>query len=490
MHRQLNNMLCAAVSSIVLLLAGPAQCPALAATKAADALDQVIAKAVADTLGPAPCASASRRTMALWVFDEDKVPVAAATAKRLHEELLSRLLAARPKCIDVLDGPALGAIITYLDKNGSLEKNGGSLLQTLNETHQNVDLIAFPSLYNQAGKTVLAVSVVERASGKTLALPPSVIVPEKYLRQDPADDATGLDAAIGAAAKYFADTVPDLSEVRPLGVFFEDSGAQPPAGRYLMDHLVSDLAKDVANVLTGKTLRIRGLSIEPAAAADGTIDAQQLEPGKESAAYDLSGRYWIRGSAVDVRWSIRRGDGATFAWRGKIRISEFKDLELRPVNQATTLHPLTKGSFAFQLTSPKGTAPIYRPGDELTLFLRLGEEASVYCFYVDSKGGITTALPNRFAGAQANRFKAKTLYRLPDAARDPFKFVFTSDTAGEELVVCFASTRDVRADLPNELFPDRVAPVPFLTLVQLRDLFAKLNDTKVSEASVTVTVAR
>jgi hypothetical protein len=452
-----------------------------------------IAKLLEGTFGANPCALGGRQTVGLWVFDDDKVPVAAATARRLHEELLARLLAARPKCIDVLDSAGIGVIVDYLSKSGALQKNGGNLIAALNEANQKVDLIAFPSLYNQGGKTVLALRVVERKSGKTLALTSPVIVPEKYLKEDVADQAINLNAAIATASKYFADTAPDLNVVRPMGVFFEDSGAQPPAGRYLMDQLIANLTKDIANVLTGKVLKVRSLTIEPAPKPDGTVAAQDLEAkSNDPSAYDLSGRYWIQGNAVDLRLSLKRGDGATLAWQGKIQIADFKGLDLRPTNTAVALRPAPEGAFAFQLTSPKGRTPIYRPGDELTLYLRVGQEASVYCFYVDSKGGVLTVLPNRFSGndPNANRFAARALHYLPDASRDKFTFKFTTDTTGEELVDCFASTRDVRADLPKELFPDQIAPVPFLTLAQLRKLFANLKDTRVSEASVTVTVAR
>lgn len=478
----------------VVVAAGISVTRAWAATgKAADTLDVVVTRLLGSAFGAKPCASDARQTIGLWVFEEDKVPIAGAAARRLHQELLSRLLAARPKCIDVLDSSGIGVIITHLSKTGALEKNGGSLIAALNDAHQNVDLIAFPSLYNQGGKTVLALRVVERASGKTLALTAPVIVPDRYLGQDVSDEAISLEAAIKAASKHLAESAPDLKELRPLGIFFEDTAAQPAAGRYVMGQLVAGLSNDASNVLTGKTLKIRSLSIEPAPKTDGAIEAQDLEGSEtDPSVYDLSGRYWIRGNAIDLRISIKRGDGATVAWQSKIRIADFRDLELRPTNPAAVLHPLPKGAFAFQLTSPKGTAPIYRPGDELNLFLRLGQEASVYCFYVDSKGGILTVLPNRFnsANPKANRFAAKVLQRLPDASRDSFKFVFTSDTAGEEIVVCFASTRDARADLPNALFAEQAGPVPFLGLEQLRKLFGDLKDTKVSEASVTVTVAR
>ena len=184
---------------------------------------------------------------------------------------------------------------------------------------------------------------------------PPVVVPEKYLKTDVSDQAVGLDAAVEAAAKYLADNAPDLNIVRPMGVFFENTGAQPGAGRYLMDHLIADLSKDTSNVLTGKVLKVRGLTIQPAPKADGTIAAQDLEAaGSDASAYDLSGRYWLRGGAVDVRFSMKRGDGAMLSWQGKIQIADFKDLELRPVNPAVASQLAPQGAFAFQLTSSKG----------------------------------------------------------------------------------------------------------------------------------------
>lgn len=494
MIRRLAHACCTLAALISLSLVDSLQNLSLAAgNKPADSLDIAVVKLIEDTFGPKACATEGRQTIGLWVFTEDKVPVAAVTARRLHEELLARLLAARPKCIDVLDSAGIGAIIDHLHKSGALEKSGGSIIAALNDVGQSVDVIVFPSLYSQGGQTVIALSALERKSGKTLALTSPVVVPDRFLKANLSDQAISLDAAIKAASQYLADAAPDLKDIRPLGVFFEDTGAQPAAGRYLLDHLVADLTKDVSNVLTGKILKVRGLTIAPTTRLDGTVDAQDLEAkDNDPAVYDLSGRYWIRGSAIDVRFSMKRGDGATLAWQGKIQIADFKDLELRPANPEIVPQPSPQGAFALQLTSPKGDTPIYRPGEQLTLFMRLGQTASVYCFYVDSKGGVLTVLPNRFSGndSSANRFVAKTLHRLPDPDRDQFSFKFTNDTTGEEVVECFASTRDVRADLPPALFPDQIAPVPFLTLAQLRKLFADLKDTKISEASVTVTVAR
>ena len=260
-----------------------------------------------------------------------------------------------------------------------------------------------------------------------------------------------------------------------------------------MDHLIANLTKDIANVLTGKVLKVGSSTIQPAPKPDGTIAAQDLEAkSNDPSAYDLSGRYWIRGKQLIFAFLMKRGDGATLAWQGKIQIADFKDWSF-----ARPIRPLPPNRHR-KAHSPSSSHPPRAVRRSIGLamnsrcILRVGQEASVYCFYVDSKGGVLTVLPNRFSGndPNANRFAAKALHYLPDPSRDKFTFKFTTDTTGEELVDCFASTRDVRADLPKELFPDQIAPVPFLTLAQLRKLFANLKDTRVSEASVTVTVAR
>ena len=170
--RRLAHISCA-VAAVVFLFSvvDGSQNRSLAAVKRPpDTLDSAIAKLIEGTFGTKPCTSDERQTIGLWVFDEDKTPVSSATARRLHEELLSRLLAVRPKCVDVLDSAGIGVIIDYLSKSGALDKNGGNLIAALNDAGQNVDLIAFPSLYSQGGKTVLALRTVERKSGRTLAL--------------------------------------------------------------------------------------------------------------------------------------------------------------------------------------------------------------------------------------------------------------------------------------------------------------------------------
>src|SRR5262249_25119818 len=148
----------------------------------------------------------AQRSVVLWVFDEDKVPVPAGAARLLHAELTTRMLGARPKCVNLRDTAAL---IGELTKSGALSNNNGNAIAALSEAGQDVDLVIFPELHNQGGKTQLALRAVERASGKTLAQTPAVVVPEKFLGQDAADQAVSLDTAIKAASRYLTGNAPD-----------------------------------------------------------------------------------------------------------------------------------------------------------------------------------------------------------------------------------------------------------------------------------------
>jgi hypothetical protein len=189
---------------------------------------------------------------------------------------------------------------------------------------------------------------------------------------------------------------------------------------------------------------------------------------------------------------LTQPDGGTIDWRGRIRLPEFKGMELRPQNQASLGLPLPRGAYAFQVTSPKGVSPTYKVGDELQLMIRVGREAWLYCFYVDSKGQVLPIfpVPPKLAGVRTNKLEPNKLIMLPDPEKDAFRFSINADTVGEELVSCYATVRDVRADLPRSLFPQQLSPIAFLSIDRLRQIFRDLKDAQVAESVVTVTIIR
>lgn len=458
-----------------------------------DVLSNSVSELFQRSFDGSTCSQDKEITLGLWAIAEEKSPVGASATKRIYDEVLSQLLRLRPRCASVIDSAGIGVIIDHLSKSGALDNNGGNVLAALAEAHQNVDLIIFPELYLQSGSPMLALRIVDRVSAKTLAQTAPVALPASLAKDQAGDTAISLEQAMKSAAAQLTQASPDMKEVQAGGIFFEGTGAQPPAGRYIQEQLISALTEVSANVISGKALKIRGVSIEATNPEDSrATELDATATAKSNHAYDLTGRYWIRGEVVDLHLTLIRPDGGTTTWRGGIHLSDFRGMELRPSNPASLATPLPKGNFAFQVTTPHGVSPTYKVGDELQLLVRSGKDAWGYCFYIDSKGQVQPIfpIPTRMAGESNNRLRAKMLIKWPDPGKDKFRFRFNADSLGEELVSCFASNRDVRRDLPDSLFPQQMVPVPFLTLDKLRNLFRGINGAQVAESLVTVTVTR
>ena len=467
--------------------------PCAAAVQQPDPFGPAVRELFDKGLPASACAPGKRVSLGLWTIADEKSPFGPSADKRVYDEVLSRILALRPKCADVIDSAGIGVIADHLQKSGALQDNGGDVLAALAAAHQNVDVVLFPDVFVQKGKPFLTLRLVERSTARTLALTPPAAIPGELVGDSDADAAQSLDAAIKAATDTLLQTAPDLNEFHVAGFYFEATEAQPPAARYLQEQITAALIQRGSNPLTNKLIRARGVSIE--AASPDSVKAEDLDTRAvtlNSGAYELTGRYWVRPDTLELRVSLTRPDGGTADWRGSIRLADLKGIELRPSNPASLATPLPKAGFAFQVTSPRGVGPVYKPGEDLQLLIRAGQPVWLYCFYVDSQGQITTIfpLPPRLMKDRTAKIEAGKLVQLPDPNRDGFRFRFNANTVGEELVSCYATTRDVTAELPATLFPDTLNPIPFLALDKLRQTFAALRDTQVAESLVTVTVAR
>lgn len=432
-------------------------------------------------------------SLGLWTFSEGQSPVPDGAARRIYDELLAQIMNNKPPCLDVLDSAGIGAVIQHLSKSGALEQSGGDTLGALESAHQMVEFVMFPDLYEQSGKVYLGLKIAERKSGRTVAVAKPVPIPAEFTGGETGDQARSLDTALSDAAADLLAGDSKISEVTSAGLFFEDSFTQPEAGRFLMDQLLAKMVQRGSNAITGKELRVRSITVE--AAQPRPADAETIIPEEaalKDGSYVVSGRYWIRGNAFELVTTLAAPDGAKKMWRGSIKLSEFQGMDLEPKNSAALAPPLPPANFTFEVTSTRGTNPVFKVGDELNLRIRLNRRSWVYCFYVDSTGGVTPIfpLPPDLAGDRRNPLKAKRTMLLPDPASDKFRFRFTSDTVGEELVSCYATARDVAQDLPAEMLPGKPEVVPFLTLSTVRDRFRNLQDASVAEALVTMTIAK
>jgi len=109
-------------------------------------------------------------------------------------------------------------------------------------------------------------------------------------------------------------------------------------------------------------------------------------------------------------------------------------------------------------------------GEAVQLSIRPSRDAHVYCFLQDEKRQVTRFFPNRFQ--RDSRVQPATGLQLPGAMR----FELTMNTRGvPETVACFATERDVLAELPAGVNGGDFQPLPAATLDQVRQAFVKVS---------------
>ncbi|HEU5294468.1 MAG TPA: DUF4384 domain-containing protein [Burkholderiaceae bacterium] len=109
-------------------------------------------------------------------------------------------------------------------------------------------------------------------------------------------------------------------------------------------------------------------------------------------------------------------------------------------------------------------------GEAVQLSIRPSRDAHVYCYLQDEKQQVTRFFPNRFQ--RDSRVAPATGLQLPGSQR----FELTMNTRGvPETVACFATERDVLAELPAGVNGSDFQPLPVATLDQVRQAFIKVS---------------
>ena len=148
------------------------------------------------------------------------------------------------------------------------------------------------------------------------------------------------------------------------------------------------------------------------------------------------------------------------------------------------------GSFAFEMLTEAGENPVLRPGDLLQVALWTSLDAWIYCYYTDNEGTTYQILPHPVLTASPpNFFEGETAHVFPDPVRDRrLRLQIDASTVGQEVITCFATTRDVAMDLPPDLRSVTGTPVPAGVASRMFAAFEDLRDTQVAMRSATVTV--
>lgn len=166
---------------------------------------------------------------------------------------------------------------------------------------------------------------------------------------------------------------------------------------------------------------------------------------------------------------------------------DLQDRKNAPEHAAPTTDETAEADFTLALNTDRGRTPSYRFGEDLHLEFRLSSPGWLYCFYLQAKGDVIQIFPNPQVSKAIYKdpFASETTFVLTGNDGLPFNIRF-SPPAGRERLACYATSRNVAADLPPSLRGESLKPLAEEYALTLQDVFSKLEDTALATDSLDI----
>jgi len=439
----------------------------------------------------------TRPRVAIWPFDEESVPIAKDTADELHDIFTASFISHADGRIDIIGRAMIRDLIEDMRVTGRLRSAQDNPTDALLKKAQMIDLLVKGNV-KPAGRNISLSFKAIRRDAVEVAQSQPVRISLKAQERDANRRPVSLDQAMANAAKSFVNNVPDMKTMMLSGLHYQDTGLQPTFARYVMNTIKDHLTAAYSDILTGRRLAVQPLSRNVSGIRGIAVEASELKDEAVAAAageYVLSGKYWEFEDALEVQLNLRNKAGKSFAWVGRVRLDSIGMMAFRPdrINQGQAgfdrLRENDGGGFGFTLTTGAGENPVLKLGELLDLVIRVDRDAWVYCFYFQANGSTIQIFPNPYFWNTSHTPKlAGTIqHTIPGPETFPFQLQ-VQPPIGEELLKCFATTRDVTQDLPEALRGQSLEPLKGGMEAQLSSIFQRLSNSTVAEASVALTV--
>lgn len=130
----------------------------------ADPAEGAMTELATQLFTPDFCKGDVRRSIGIWAFDVDHIPVSAGVADRVYTSALNALIAHKPPCADVLDGSAIRDIAEHLKRTGAFREAGENPLLALERANRSVSILAQGDIFAQDGAVFVSFRAVESAT--------------------------------------------------------------------------------------------------------------------------------------------------------------------------------------------------------------------------------------------------------------------------------------------------------------------------------------
>ena len=308
---------------------------------------------------------------------------------------------------------------------------------------------------------------------------------------DDAPQGISFNNALNNAADRLFFGSPDMKSIYYNFLKSEDKGFSTAFDRVFMQDLIQKLEERISNPLTRRKL--------------STVFRRTSKLKLPSGAYHLSGTSRISGQNIYVNITLKDKANRTTSWSGYItRSSLGSNLAFENLNYKNELEALRstdrQGDLNLSLTTSFGDDPVLRFKDVWQLKVKVNKPAWLFCFYYMNNKETLQIYPNHatwqyFGGPKIPAGKEISIPRRYKMGEAKVSFV-VSEPAGYELVKCFATTRDVTADLPAQLLgkdaidmgAHKAPPVLTNEIDKILSNEFRRHSPNVAEASIAVTV--
>lgn len=453
----------------------------------------------------AQCTPDRKVRVGIWPFDSRTIPLDAPAARALDAAFLRGFQRAEPRCFDSIDVAAIGPTLAQLHSSGTDWAAGAETLAALEEELGRVDYVVAGQIYEEGDQLVAEYKATARRTGHTAMRAGPVPIPETLADGTCGGGAITLDRAIDEIAAKLAGAAPGMTRLVVEGGYFENTGGRTELSQHIEALIVPRIAAvhaaaDGADDLTvhwlqdanaGALRKYRGIALTPREIAEAVSGDET--PGDPAGTYRLSFRYWLCDTTARLMVKLQGADGVPHDWVGNIRLGTIPDgVALRPP-QPVERPDWAGAPLALHLTGPRGPNPTYRVGELLETGFTLEDDSWLFCFFTAADGETVQVLPNALqTRPDAHFYEGGRLHLFPDPDRlpepDRFSLEVTGETFGIETLRCFATSRDVRADLPEALQGRSTDPVPPRYATRLPEVFQSVEGTAVTTGAMTITV--
>ena len=426
--------------------------------------------------------------IALLPFQKNKIPLGKEIADQFNQTLLHGLMARGGKRYLFLAREDLKFIIDDLEATGRLDNSREDPIASLLKDAGQVDIIIKGKIRRHERKISLSYTAVGLLDGVIAGQtkPASFYLPDHEITRK--SGLLTLDQAVNEAVKKLKENARDLQELRLGGIRYQDTGLQTEFARFLQDKLQSALANIYSEGLSGGPIKVVEPELKWIAAGKSLQDKDLRDEMQTDSnfSYLLKGTYWVLEDSIELNLNlVNRKRHAAF-WNGSMRIEETRRLAYRPTDDFKAFREYDGiGPFKFTLTSKKGKDPVYKIGETLELILRIEKKAWVYCYYFQADRKVIQILPNPYF--KQPLFRGKIAYALSDPKIVPFSLKI-EPPVGRELLKCLAASRDITKELPKPLRGRTLKPLPKKTVDRLVASFRAIPRTRISEASLVLTI--